>query len=213
VRLVDSVFRSGHLSEASLVEAIMTGERPVHLDRCELCAERAVEMGRWLDQVRTAGLEAADEAFPAERLAAQQAQIMRRLEQLDQPARVIAFPSQTKLVRESGGRRVAAGWVAVAAAAGLAIGVVGGQMSARVGTPPADQLVVAPTTPASGTAPAPVTPAPAVTQPPAPRPGSTPTAPAVTARLEEDIDLTRVPSSVLSAFDESTPRLVAGRIR
>ena len=51
MRLIDAVFRQGHLSEQALVEAVMTGERPAHLDRCDLCADRAVELGRWLDDV------------------------------------------------------------------------------------------------------------------------------------------------------------------
>lgn len=133
MRLVDAVLRQGHLSEQALAEALMTGERPAHLDRCDVCAQRAVELGRWLDDVRAAGIEAADRAFPPERLAAQQAQILRKLEQLDEPARVIAFPSATRLQgREASGRRVAPAWVGIAAAAGLVIGVIGGQWSARV---------------------------------------------------------------------------------
>jgi len=133
VRLVDTVFRQGHLSEQALVEALMTGERPLHLDRCDVCGDRAVAISRWLDDVRTLGVEAADEVFSPEQLAAQQTQIMKRLEQLDQPARVIAFPSQSRREqRDAGGRRVAVSWVGVAAAAGLAIGVIGGQLSARL---------------------------------------------------------------------------------
>jgi hypothetical protein len=61
---------------------------------------------------------------------------MRRLEQLDEPARVIAFPSHSRLQRESAGHRVAAGWLGVAAAAGLVLGVISGQWSARLGVQP-----------------------------------------------------------------------------
>jgi hypothetical protein len=136
VRLADLVIRGGHLSEHALISAVMTGDRPAHLDRCDLCAERAVELGRWLDAVKTTGTDAADAAFTPERLAAQQAQIMRRLEQLDEPARVIAFPSHSRLQRESAGHRVAAGWLGVAAAAGLVLGVISGQWSARLGVQP-----------------------------------------------------------------------------
>ena len=136
MRLVDLVIRGGHLSESALITAVMTGDRPAHFDRCDLCAERAVELGRWLDAVKTTGTDAAEAAFSTERLAAQQAQIMRRLEQLDEPARVIAFPRHTRLERESTGRRVAAGWLGVAAAAGLVLGVISGQWSARMGTHP-----------------------------------------------------------------------------
>lgn len=145
MRLVDAVFRQGHLSEQALVEALMTGDRPVHLDRCDLCAERAVELGRWLDEVRTIGLEAADDVFTPERLNAQHAQILRKLEQLDEPSRVIAFPRNTRSdAREAGVRRVAPAWVGVAAAAGLALGLVGGQVSARMSMQPVQVTVQAP---------------------------------------------------------------------
>jgi hypothetical protein len=135
VRLVDVIFRGGHLSEQALIEAVMTGERPVHMDRCDLCAERAVDLGRWLDQVRATGNEAVDAVFPPERMVAQQQQILRKLEQLDQPSRVISFPNQSKLARDMGGRRVAAGWLAVAAAAGVVLGVASSQVTARLNKP------------------------------------------------------------------------------
>jgi hypothetical protein len=148
MRLVDALFRQGHLSEQALVDAVMTGDRPLHLDRCDICAERAVEMNRLLDAVKVAAVEAADQAFPPERLAAQQAQILRRIEQLDEPARVIAFPRQSQPgMREAGRPRVAPAWVGVAAAAGLVIGVIGGQVSARMGgmsPAPAPVVAVAP---------------------------------------------------------------------
>ena len=145
MRLVDAVFRQGHLAEQALVEAVMTGERPAHLDRCDLCADRAVELGRWLDDVRGLGLEAADEVFTSERLAAQHAQILRKIEQADEPSRVIAFPKNVKPdTREASTRRVAPAWVGIAAAAGLALGVVGGQVSARMSIQPVTITVQAP---------------------------------------------------------------------
>jgi hypothetical protein len=153
VRLADVILRSGHLSEQAIITAVMSGERPAHLDRCELCAQRAVELARWLDGVRTTGVDAAEAAFSAERLAAQQVQIMRRLEQLDEPARVIAFPSHAQLRRESTGHRVAAGWLGVAAAAGLVLGVISGQMTARLGAHPAAPATVAHSEPAPAATP------------------------------------------------------------
>jgi hypothetical protein len=136
--LVDIVFRQGHLSERALVDAITTGARPLHLDRCDICAERAVRIGRWMDDVKTDAVELADHVFTPERLAAQQQQILRRLEQLDHPARVIAFPAAGRAEAHGlAGRRVAVSWVGVAAAAGLMLGLVGGQITARAGRPPA----------------------------------------------------------------------------
>ena len=150
MRLADTLLRRGHLSEKALADVCMTGARPVHLERCELCASRAVELGRWLDDVRAMGLEAADAAFPAERLAVQQMQIMRRLEQLDRPARVIAFPGQSRYAQlESTGRGIRPAWVAVAAAAGLVLGVFGTQLTGRLsGPPPPARVVEQPAAPA-----------------------------------------------------------------
>ena len=183
MRLVDVLFRQGHLSERAIVEVIMTGDRPAHLDRCDICAERAVELNRWLDTVRTVAVEAADQAFTAERLAAQQAQIQRRLEQLDEPARVIAFPRQSRLdSRENGRRRVAPAWVGVAAAAGLVIGVIGGQASARLNTAPA-VVIQAPTVAAPIEAPD-----------PAP------------SNAWIDLDDERYTPKLLGPIDEATPR-------
>jgi hypothetical protein len=192
VRLTDRIFRGGHLSERALVEALTTGDRPAHLDRCDICAERAVALSRWLDGIRVTGVEAADAAFPPERLALQQAQILRRLEQLDQPARVIAFPSQTRLShRDASDRRVAPAWVGVAAAAGLVLGVVGGQLSARLGSP------VTPVIPTTENALPPAAAPVAMTETPAMR--------SLGSLLDMDFD---TPVKSLELVDDLTPRLM-----
>jgi hypothetical protein len=189
MRLVDVLVRQGHLSERALVEAVMSGDRPFHLDRCDVCAARAVELNRWLDAVRITAIDAADEAFPQERLAAQQAQILRKLEQLDEPARVIAFPRQIRPDgREAGTRRVAPGWLGVAAAVGLVVGVIGGQITARVGEAPAP-VAVAPPTPVTSPEPESAAPTNAYWLDPA------------------DVD-GYIPAS-LGALNEATPRIVA----
>ncbi|HUF48387.1 MAG TPA: hypothetical protein VMM93_11265 [Vicinamibacterales bacterium] len=133
MRLADTLLRRGHLAESALLEALLAGNRPAHLDQCDLCAGRAAGLNRWLDDVSQTGLETADDIFTAERLAGQQAQVLRRLAQLDQPKRVIAFPAPRRGETNSqDGRRVAAGWVGVAAAAGLVLGLIGGQVTARL---------------------------------------------------------------------------------
>jgi hypothetical protein len=158
VRLTDLILRQGHLSEQTLTEALLTGERPGHLDRCDLCSQRAVELGRWLDDVRQLGHEAADAAFPPERLSAQHSQILRRLEQLDQPARVISFPIQTRSYgSETARRRLAPAWMGAAVAASLVVGVIGGRYSvqidqASVQSPPSTRTEV-PVDPASPVSP------------------------------------------------------------
>jgi hypothetical protein len=187
MRLVDVLLRQGHLSEQALVDAVMTGDRPPHLDRCGICAERAVEMNRWLEGVRDVVVEAADAAFPAERLAVQQAQIQRRLELLDEPARVIAFPGQARSdSREAGRRLVAPAWVGVAAAAGLVIGVIGGLAAGRIEKTPAVLVQV----PAA----APVAP-------------TTDSTDVLTASLWIDFDaLDAFTPAQLGAMNEATPR-------
>ena len=135
MRLADTLFRRGHLSDRALAEVYVDADRPAHLDRCDICAHRALELGRWLDEVRATAFADADAAFPPERLAAQQSQILRRLEQVDHPARVIAFPGQVRFGHVEGpGRGIRPAWVGIAAAAGLMLGLLGGHFSARLTT-------------------------------------------------------------------------------
>lgn len=188
----DVVFRQGHLSEKALVAVIMTGERPLHLDRCERCAARAVDLGRWLDHVRTEASDAADAAFPVERLAAQQAQILRRLEQADEPARVIAFPAATRSTQRAQGMRVAPAWLGVAAAAGLVVGVVGSQFTARM-SPVAPMMAPA----AAGPANVQVAPE-----------NAADTMPGDDGRFFHR-DLERATPGTLEGMDQHTPRLVS----
>ena len=97
-----------------------------HLHACAECRARYSSFAGWLETLRADALADADDAFGAERLGAQHAQIMRRLEVLEHPARVIAFPrfAQPISAHHTPRRR----WVAVAAAAGLVVGVGLGQM-------------------------------------------------------------------------------------
>lgn len=134
MRLADVVLRRGHLSESALVEVWNTGVRPAHLDHCEICAERALEMSHWLEDVQTLGRADADAVFTGERLSAQRGQVLQRLEQLDRPAKVISFPARKKRSADAGeGRRVSPAWLAAAAAAGLTIGVISVELSHTFG--------------------------------------------------------------------------------
>ncbi len=199
MRLVDWMMRRGHVSEADLAKALLTNDRPRHLDRCDLCADRALELGRWLDEVKTVADAELDAAFPAERLAAQQAQILRRLEQADEPARVIEFPRQpVRVARETHGRRVAPAWVGVAAAAGLIVGVISGQVAARHERPVAQAAAPAPAMDLSST----------------PAPAATPAglnAPRSNDPSLLDLDLEGFTPATLRVFDDATPRLVSNR--
>jgi hypothetical protein len=121
----------GHLSDAQFAR-LWSASRPSgtslhpHLDVCADCRARFAAFESWLLGVGETLRAEADEAFPAERLAAQQAQIARRLETLERPARVIAFPKAARAVMS--GHSHVRRWVTVAAAAGLIAGVGLGQV-------------------------------------------------------------------------------------
>ena len=111
-------------------QALGTAEsdRPAesHLRTCTDCRARYSAFTNWLDSMRTEAHSEADEFFTRERLATQQTQIFRRLESLEHPARIIAFPRFARPVSvQPGGRRH---WIAAAAAVGLITGVGLGQL-------------------------------------------------------------------------------------
>lgn len=103
-------------------------DRPAesHLRTCSDCRARYTAFTSWLDGMRTEVHAEADEIFTRERLTTQQNQIFRRLESLEHPARIIAFPRFARPVSvQPGGRRR---WIAAAAAVGLITGVGLGQL-------------------------------------------------------------------------------------
>jgi hypothetical protein len=116
----------GHLTDQQFARLSADGVRHPHLDACADCRTRFAAFDAWLAGVGETLRIEADEAFPAERLAAQQAQIARRLETLERPARVIAFPKAARAVI-SGNSHVRR-WVTVAAAASLIAGFGLGQV-------------------------------------------------------------------------------------
>ncbi len=97
-----------------------------HLTSCAHCRSRYAAFTQWLDDVSVDARAEADDAFSVERLAAQQAGIARRLEALDRPARVIAFPRHTRPATTS--QHFTRRWIATSAAAGLVIGLAAGQI-------------------------------------------------------------------------------------
>lgn len=142
-------FTGQHLDDAALAEvwtnAAAGGSRAAHphLDACAECRVRFASFTAWLDETRVDAIAEADAVFTPERLASQQAQILRRIEAAERPTRVIAFPKASVAVtRPSPVRR----WVAAAAAAGLLIGVGLGQLmdlrhlSSGPSTFPADRV-------------------------------------------------------------------------
>jgi hypothetical protein len=107
------------------LDAVARG-RAAHVDSCSHCRARYEAFADWLADVRADAIGEADEIFSVERLGAQQTQIFRRLETLERPARVIAFPKHSPLLIES--RRGPQGWIAAAAAAGLIVGLGAGEL-------------------------------------------------------------------------------------
>ena len=103
-------------------------DRPAesHLRKCAECQGRYSSFVSWLDGMRADARTETDEVFSRDHLAAQQLQIFRRLESLEHPARVIAFPKFARpvAIQTSGRRR----WTAVAAAIGLITGIGLGQL-------------------------------------------------------------------------------------
>jgi negative regulator of sigma E activity len=97
-----------------------------HLEGCPACRARFDAFSRWVDGVAGTMRDEADDILTPERLSAQQAQIARRLEAIDRPARVLAFPRAARAVisGHSNVRR----WVTVAAAACLVAGFGLGQV-------------------------------------------------------------------------------------
>jgi hypothetical protein len=125
VALLDRL--NGHLDDGALAAAWVDSRLDngvaahPHLAGCAACRARLAELGDWLDTVRADAMAEADEAFPPERLAAQHAQIMRRIDAAGRPARVITFPKMAAPI--STGTSSVRRWVASAAAAGLIAGI------------------------------------------------------------------------------------------
>lgn len=130
--ILDKLRLNHHLNDAALAEvwteASLAGRHASHphLEECGACRSRFESFSMWLEDLRLDATAEAATMFPRERLAMQQAQIFRRLEAAERPARVIAFPkfSQPLTARSSHASR----WVAAAAAAGLIVGVGVGQL-------------------------------------------------------------------------------------
>jgi hypothetical protein len=130
-----------HLSDDRLIELCVetanAGGLDAHLTACAQCQARHAELSELLNEVADVSAAEADAAFPAERLNRQQARILQRIEQDGRPGRLITFPvsrpQEPLLVRS----RPASRWVAVAAVAGLVVGLLTGQLlpNSRAMTP------------------------------------------------------------------------------
>ena len=98
-----------------------------HVAGCEACAEALARYTAEADGFRDAAIAEADAVFDETRVEAQRLRILERLAQVGHAARVLRFPARTRdaaMPVPTGSRR----WVSVAAAAGLIIGLLAGQL-------------------------------------------------------------------------------------
>ena len=116
----------GHLDDQAFARLWTTGGGHPHLEGCATCRARYEDFDRWIMGIGDELRAEADDAFPVDRLALQQSQIARRLETLERPARVIAFPKAARAVIS--GHSHVRRWVTVAAAASLITGFGLGQV-------------------------------------------------------------------------------------
>ncbi len=96
-----------------------------HLQECAECRLRLASFTSWLEEMRVDAIAEAEQAIPADRLASQRSQILRRIEAGERPARVIAFPRQPV---ETAKTIPARGWMMGVAAACFIAGLGLGQM-------------------------------------------------------------------------------------
>jgi hypothetical protein len=98
-----------------------------HIAHCDECAGRLAQLTLDADGLREFAFAQADQVFDEPMLDAQRTRILDRLAHLGQSARVLSFPARTREIAmpvSTNGRR----WISVAAAAGLIIGLVTGQL-------------------------------------------------------------------------------------
>lgn len=136
-----------HLSDDQLIDLCLGGGHGPVAD-CASCEARRADLAALLDEVSVAANVEADAAFPADRLARQQARILQRLEQDGRPGRLISFPGPAQ---EPAPTRIRPGtrWIAAAAVAAFVIGLLAGHLAhdipaATSGTPVVRAIDTAP---------------------------------------------------------------------
>ena len=125
-----------HPSDERLIEAASgAGETAAamstarHLRTCARCARRAADLRTFLDTLADGAGASFEEAFPPDRLRAQRDRIDHRLARVvgrAERARVLAFPFRRAPERRRDPRPNR--WAVAATAAGLALGLVAGQL-------------------------------------------------------------------------------------
>lgn len=113
--------------EDDSAESKADGAALEHVGRCDRCAAELARLTVDAEGLRDAAFAVVDEAFDDAMLEVQRTRILDRLAHLGRAARVLSFPHRSRdaaMPVTAGSRR----WVSVAAAAGLIIGLVAGQM-------------------------------------------------------------------------------------
>lgn len=137
------IVRASHLQDDHLLDCYYVVRRgdamdppsAEHLADCPACAGRYAELGTFLTTLTDDAEADVNAMFPPDRLRAQQQEIAKRLDLVGRAARVISFPGRfpgrfpdkasAQKARPSVGR-LATRWIAVAAAAGVFVGVAAG---------------------------------------------------------------------------------------
>ena len=142
--LIDRMM-SRHLDDAALTDSLLapTARRAAgdtaHLQRCAACRERLETLRQFVGSLNAASRSDFDAAYPAERLTSQRHRILRRIERTvsqDGPGRILRFPALAPPTLAT--LRRATGWLGMAAAAGLLVGIALGQVVRVVPGPTPD---------------------------------------------------------------------------
>jgi len=125
----------GHLSDEQLLEvyvdgsATSTGGGREHVEDCQACRKRFLQLTGTLDTWRSSVVADADAVFTEPRLERQRYRILSRLVALTRGARILPFPMTRARTFGPSPAVVMRRWVVAAAAAGLLVGVALGRMS------------------------------------------------------------------------------------
>ena len=127
MRFAERLTTLTHATDRRLL-AIVAGEpAPAHVASCAACQSRLEVLRAWTADVSAEAAAAADEIFTADRLAAQRARVLKRLDAAARPARVISFPAGAPIPSVSSTARVVR-WAAAAAVGGLMVGLGAGAL-------------------------------------------------------------------------------------
>jgi hypothetical protein len=98
-----------------------------HVSRCHTCANSLADLTREFDALRASAWHEVDAKFDEVALETQRTKILDKLAHLGQAARVLRFPARTREAAMPVSP-ISRRWLSVAAAAGLLIGLVAGQL-------------------------------------------------------------------------------------